>query len=60
MAADLNTALDKLKYDIRMRDWNVKQGTLQREELEKHLGSLNDLGNSCENLTLEDKEDFGD
>lgn len=56
--ADLNKALDTMKFDVRMRDWNMKQGNLKKEDLEKHMGSLNDSSNSCEPVTLEDKEDF--
>lgn len=56
--ADLNQALDTMKYDVRMRDWNMKQGIVKKEDLEKHIKSLNDSGGQCEPVTLEDKEDF--
>lgn len=55
---DLNKALDTMKFDVRMRDWNIKQGNLKKEDLEKHISSINDSANSCEPVTLEDKEDF--
>jgi hypothetical protein len=57
---DLNKALENLKYDSRMKDWNVKQGVLTRDDLEKHLKTLKDSTTDCENLTLEDKGDFSD
>ncbi len=56
--ADLNQSLDKMKFDVRMRDWNIKQGNVKKEDLEKHMQSLNDSSASCEPVTLEDKEDF--
>lgn len=55
---DLNLALEVMKYDVRMRDWNIKRGTLNKEDVEKHIKALNDSVNSCEPVTLEDKEDF--
>jgi hypothetical protein len=57
---DLNKALENLKFDSRMKDWNVKQGHLTKEEHEKYLKSLKDTGSDCEHLTLEDKADFSD
>lgn len=30
---DLNQALETMKYDVRMRDWNIKQGTIKKEDL---------------------------
>ncbi len=56
--ADLNQSLDTMKFDVRMRDWNIKQGNLKKEDLEKYLKSLNDSSAACEPVTLEDKEDF--
>ncbi len=56
--ADLNKSLDTMLYDVRMRDWNLKQGNLKKEDLEKHMKSLSDSATSCEPVTLEDKEDF--
>lgn len=55
---DLNKALDVMKFDVRMRDWNVKQGNIKKEDVEKHLSSLNDNAGNAEPVTLEDKEDF--
>lgn len=55
---DLNQALDIMKYDVRMRDWNIKQGIIKKEDVEKYMKSLNDQAGACEPVTLEDKEDF--
>ena len=56
--ADLNKSLETMLYDVRMRDWNIKQGNLKKEDLEKHVKSLSDSAASAEPVTLEDKEDF--
>lgn len=55
---DLGKALENLKYDVRMRDWNQKRGTLTKEELEIHMKALADKAADCEEVTLEDKGDF--
>lgn len=57
---DLNKSLDTMKYDVRMLDWNKKQGTLKSEELTKHLESLPDSKANCEEVTLEDIEEYND
>ncbi len=55
---DLNKALDSLKFDTRMKDWNVKQGLVTKEDVEKNLKGLKDMAGDCEEVTLEDKGDF--
>lgn len=55
---DLNKALDNLKFDTRMKDWNVKQGLVTKEDVEKNVKGLRDMVNDCEEVTLEDKGDF--
>jgi hypothetical protein len=55
---DLNKALENLKFDTRMKDWNLKQGTLSHDESEKNLKGLKDSAGDCEEVTLEDKGDF--
>lgn len=55
---DLGKALENLKYDTRMKDWNLKQGALTKDESEKNLKSLKDSAADCEEVTLEDKGDF--
>lgn len=55
---DLNQALETMKFDVRMRDWNVKQGTIKKEDVQKHVASLPDHAGSAEPVTLEDREDF--
>jgi hypothetical protein len=55
---DLNKALDNLKYDTRMKDWNIKQGLVTKEDIEKNKQGLKDDGANSEEVTLEDKADF--
>jgi len=55
---DLNQALEVIKFDVRMRDFNLKTGMIKKEDLEKHTKAINDSAASCEPVTLEDKEDF--
>lgn len=55
---DLNKALENLKYDTRMKDWNMKQGLVTKQDLEKNLETLKDEAANSEEVTLEDKGDF--
>ena len=57
---DLSKALEALKFDTRMKDWVVKQGFATKEDLQKNLQSLPDSKSECEEVTLEDRPDFGD
>ncbi|MCB0363064.1 MAG: hypothetical protein KDD35_10090 [Bdellovibrionales bacterium] len=51
----LRRALDQLKYDRRMIEWNYSEGLLVKEEYEKFLQSLPDLKHRAVELTLEDE-----
>ena len=55
---DLAKALENLKFDTRMKDWNVKQGVLTKDDFEKNVKGLKDSAGDCEEVTLEDKGDF--
>lgn len=55
---DLSKALENLKFDTRMKDWNVKQGVVTKDDLEKNVKNLKDSAADCEEVTLEDKGDF--
>lgn len=57
---DLNQALERMKFDQRMRDFYLKHGMVTREELEQNLKKLADSGDNAEPVTLEDKGDFAD
>lgn len=55
---DLTKALDDLKNDVRMRDWNAKHNLANKDDQEKYLKGLRDMAAECEEVTLEDKGDF--
>ena len=57
---DINGALETMKYDVRMLDWNSKQGLLSANELKQHLTALPDSKALCEEVTLEDIEEYND
>ena len=57
---DLTKALEALKFDTRMKDWVLKHGVATKEDLQKNVQSLPDSRNECEEVTLEDRPDFGD
>ena len=48
----LSSALEKLKYDIRMIDIHKKRNTLTDAEFEKHLKSLPDSSDNGKNLNF--------
>ena len=55
---DLAKALENLKFDTRMKDWNVKQGVINKDDIDKVNKGLKDSAADCEEVTLEDKGDF--
>lgn len=57
---DLTKALENLKFDTRMKDWNIKQGLITKDDYEKTIKSLKDSAGDCEEVTLEDRGDFED
>lgn len=57
---DLTKALENLKFDTRMKDWMQKHGHATKDDLAKNLNSLPDSKDQCEEVTLEDRPDFGD
>lgn len=57
MAADLYTALQNLRYDVRMKDINIRKGEITEQELNKHLEQLKDLQDQAETLDFIDRDD---
>lgn len=55
---DLSKALESLKYDVRMRDWNLKQGVVKHQDIEDHLKNLKDM--TPQSVPLEFHEDTPD
>jgi hypothetical protein len=50
----LDKALKNLKFDVRMTEFNLKNGVISKEELNQHLGQLPDSGNNSEKLSIEE------
>ena len=50
---NLGKALEALKFDSRMRDWNINQGLLTLDEWKTHLQKLEDLSGKCAKMDLE-------
>ena len=48
-----NENFKNLKFDKRMKDWNIKQGSVTESEFENHLSSLEDVKDQGVNLSLE-------
>jgi hypothetical protein len=48
----LKNAIDKLKYDARMIDINVKSQVLNAADLKKHLEKLTDLESNAMQIDL--------
>ncbi|MCB9026705.1 MAG: hypothetical protein H6625_10335 [Bdellovibrionaceae bacterium] len=54
----LDRALENLKYDSRMVDWNIQNGLITKVELEKHLNDLKDLSHQTQKLNLKEESDY--
>ena len=53
----LKESLEKLKFDARMVDINMKTKVLSEEELKSHLAKLQDLESSALQLDLDNSSD---
>ena len=51
----LDKSLKNLKFDVRMTEYNVDNGTLSKEELKAHLAQLPDSAANSEKLDLENE-----
>lgn len=54
---ELHEALNQVKFDKRLVDWHLKQGSLTKVDLEKYVKSLPDLAAQSMPLTFEDEDD---
>ncbi len=57
----LSDAMKKLRYDVRLTDYEIKFGELQQKDLEKHLSELEDVSYNAETISIYDidtKEDL--
>lgn len=57
---NLRKALDELKFDTRMRDWNENQGLVTRDEYNQHVEALPDLASRAVELKLEEESNGAD
>jgi len=56
----LDKAMKNLKFDARMIEFNLRTGTLTKEELQKHLSQLPDSANNSAKLDLDDESNGED
>ncbi len=54
---DLHKALENLKFDSRMADWNLVHGIVKEEDLTKFKNSLQDLSAQAIPISLQDDDD---
>jgi hypothetical protein len=52
---DLSQALENLKYDVRMKDWNLKQGVVKEKDLEDHTKNLKDIAANSAPLEFQEE-----
>lgn len=50
---NLGKALENLKYDNRMKDWNISQGLVTAKDIEAHEAGLEDLSSKCAPMDLD-------
>jgi hypothetical protein len=50
----LSDAMKKLKFDVRLTDHQIKYGELDQKDLEKHLGTLDDVSNNADTINIFD------
>jgi hypothetical protein len=53
---NLRQALDKMKFDVRMVDLNVRNGSIKQQDVQKHLESLEDAQTNATNLEIDENE----
>ena len=53
----LDKAMQNLKYDSRLVEYNVRTGQLSKEELAKYMASLPDSAANSEKLNIEENSD---
>lgn len=57
----LNKAYEKMKYDRRLLDLNLKLGQITQEEYDKFVNNLPDVADNSEKINIEDsKSDTAD
>ena len=51
----LRDALKKLKFDRRLQEYNIEKGVLSEDELNSHIGSLEDSQGACEPIRFREE-----
>ena len=52
MALDKN--MEKLKFDVRLREWNLRNGVLKEEDLKAHLKDLEDVSKNAVTIEIDE------
>ena len=52
---DLGKALENIKFDVRMKDWNMKQGLLSKNEHDDHIKNLKDIAGQSAPLEFQEE-----
>ena len=50
----LPKAIDDLKFDTRMKEWNLRTGKVTKQEIEQGLASLEDCSANVQQVNLDD------
>ena len=53
----LDKAMQNLKLDSRLIEFNIRTGQITKEDLQKHLASLPDSAANCEKINIEENSD---
>ena len=51
---DINGSLEKMKYDTRLIEWNIRTGKVKKADHESFLNGLPDEADAAEALNLDD------
>ena len=55
-AMSLNKAYEKMKYDRRLLDLNLRLGQITQEEYDKFINNLPDAGDNSEKINIDDSK----
>ena len=53
----LDKAMQNLKLDSRLVEFNIRTGQITKEDLQKHLANLPDLAQNCEKINIEENHE---
>lgn len=52
----LNKHVSNIHFDVRLQDWNQRQGLISKEDVVKYRQQLPDMTNACEPIQLDGAE----